>query len=149
MVTYVQPTYEEMQRRFVNVARALFVSGWGEKKEFITDCDDVSKEAREITFEYVHIDLPYMDEDRYLWPEMVEAEMTLRGLRPALYEELLSFDMQYPDERIRHGIYALGSSVDMQNGHRGHYAFLNERGLGSDDTLFPLDETYMFLGVRE
>jgi len=67
----------------------------------------VSTENREVAFEYVH-----MDCDASSTNEML-AEMERKGLRPALYEELLGFAKKYPDEQREYPIAALGSESDV------------------------------------
>jgi hypothetical protein len=56
--------------------------------------------------------------DRDASTDEVLAEMDRKGLRPALYEELLGFAEKYPDEQRKYPIVALGSEADV-GGDRG------------------------------
>lgn len=63
----------------------------------------VSRKSREVAFEYVCM-------DRDASTDAVLVEMDRKGLRPALYEELLGFLKKYPQEKQkRPSIVALGS----------------------------------------
>jgi len=100
-VLYVQPEYYELYRQFSgNISPTL------EHVRFnrIHCCWDVSRETRVITFELLHLG----HEASY---EEVLAEMDKRGLRPALYEELLAFTAKYPDEHMKGNLAALGSEL--------------------------------------
>ena len=97
-VDYIQPEYDNLEPEFdwVNsdYRRAKF--------EDIDTCEAISREAREITFRYLNM-------NRGACSDEVLAEMDLRGLRPATYEELLAFAANYPDEQNNFSIIALGS----------------------------------------
>ncbi len=82
----------------------------GVRFEPIERCKTVSKDNREVAFEYVHM-------GRKAMTDKVLAEMDRKGLRPALYEELLGFAYKYPDEQRKYPIVALGS-VACLRGHR-------------------------------
>ncbi|MEO5927844.1 MAG: hypothetical protein ABIO72_03935 [Patescibacteria group bacterium] len=101
LVTYVQPEFEELQRRFPAYVNPDYK---GKRFDPIERCKGVSKENREVAFEYVHL-------DRDASTDEVLAEMDRKGLRPALYEELLSFAEKYPDEQRKYPIVALGSEA--------------------------------------
>jgi hypothetical protein len=100
-VVYVQPTFEELKRRFSAYVNPDYK---GKRFDPIERCKAVSKENREVAFEYVH-----MDRDASI--DEVLAEMDRKGLRPALYEELLGFAEKYPDEQRKYPIVALGSET--------------------------------------
>jgi hypothetical protein len=111
-VVYVQPEYEELKRRFHG-----YVDPSYEGKHFdpIERCKAVWDESRglpagrQVAFEYVH-----MDHDALI--DEVLAEMDRKCLRPALYEELLSFAEKYPDEQRKLVIYGLGSELHVLGG---------------------------------
>ncbi|MCI0479154.1 hypothetical protein L0Y59_01275 [Candidatus Uhrbacteria bacterium] len=71
----------------------------------IERCKDVSRENREVTFEYVHMGR------RATTMEALD-EMDRRDLRPALIEELLSFSVKYPYEQLKYPIVCLGTELD-------------------------------------
>ena len=98
LVTYIQPSYAELQRLF------SLVNSDFSKADFkpIDRCRDVSRETREVSFEYVHL-------NRGASTDEVLAKMDRQNLRPALYEELLAFGAKYPDEQQQFPIVALGS----------------------------------------
>lgn len=80
-------------------------------------CKDVPRVSCEIEFELVHLD-DDMSVNGVLY------ELTRQGLRPALYEELLGFAKQYPDEQRKHSITAIGSVYGDSSGPRSprvHY----------------------------
>ena len=116
-VTYVQPVDSELQRRFpayVNPGHEGFMAiGW---------CKNVSRENRKVEFQFVHM-------DREASTDLVFSEMERRGLRPALYEELLGFALEYPDEQRRNPIVALGSITFVRTLRR-HVAFLTSTDNG-------------------
>ena len=100
-IVYVQPEFEELQRRFPGYVNPDYK---GKRFDPIERCKAVSKENREVAFEYVHM-------DRDASTDEVLAEMDRKGLRPALYEELLGFAEKYPDEQRKYPIVALGSET--------------------------------------
>ena len=116
VVTYIQPKFAELKSAFdwVNddYQRAKF--------EAIKICEAISRETREVTFQYVHM-------NRDASTEEVLAEMDKRGLRPVLYEELLAFAKAHPDEQRKYPIVALGSVWVDPDGFRD-VACLNEDG---------------------
>ena len=103
-IVYVQPTFEELERRF-----PVYVNPDYKGKRFdpIERCKAVSKENREVAFEYVRL-------DRDASTDEVLAGMDRKGLRPALYEELLGFAEKYPDEQRKYPIVALGSGSSVR-----------------------------------
>jgi hypothetical protein len=107
-IVYIQPTFEELKRRF-----PVYINPDYKGKRFdpIERCKAVSKENREVAFEYVRL-------DRDASTDEVLAEMDRRGLRPALYEELLGFAEKYPDEQRKYPIVALGSEACVDGGRR-------------------------------
>lgn len=141
-VVYVQPAFEELKRRF-----PAYVDPDYKDRRFgpIERCKAVSKENREVAFEYVHM-------DRDASTDEVLAEMDRRGLRPALYEELLGFAEKYPDEQRKYPIVALGSESDV--GGRRRVASLWRDGVGRDLHLGWVDDDGWdcydrFLAVRK
>ncbi len=115
-VKYEQPEFEELRRRFRVYVNLEFK---GTRFHPIERCKAVSKENREVAFEYVHM-------DRDASTDEVLAEMDRRGLRPALYEELLGFAEKYPDEQRKFPIVALGSRATVAV----IVAYLWDHGLG-------------------
>jgi len=118
-VVYTQPGLEELKRRFALVS-PFYDASHSEgppipfeviqpdksvrRFEPIERCRNISTENRDIAFEYIHFDcLVTCDE--------VLAEMDRKGLRPALYEELLCFAEAYPDEWARYPVAAIGSRM--------------------------------------
>lgn len=102
-VVYIQPEFEELKRRFP----AYFNPNYkGKRFDPIERCKAVPMDIgdREVAFEYVHM-------DRNAFTDEVLAEMDRKWLRPALYEELLSFAEKYPDELRKDAIVALGSEA--------------------------------------
>lgn len=116
-VTYEQPTYKELKCRFPHDEPGLNpnvdLSYKDRRLNPIKLCKDISRESRELVFEYVCLDLGSeiglggVDEV----PTEIIAEMIRRGLRPALYEELLSFAEKFPHEQQEGNIIALGSEM--------------------------------------
>jgi hypothetical protein len=98
LVEYVQPSYADLKKAFD------WVYDGYKNAEFkaIDVCKDVSTENREIEFELVHL-------DKEMHTDAILAELDRLGFRPALYEELLGFAKQYPDEQRKYPIVALGS----------------------------------------
>ncbi|MDD2786112.1 MAG: hypothetical protein PHS79_04460 [Patescibacteria group bacterium] len=140
-VVYLQPELEELKRRF-----PAYVNPDYQATRFdpIERCKTVSKENREVAFEYVHM-------DRYASTDEVLAEFDRKRLRPALYEELLGFDEKYPDEQRKHPIVALGSGTDVRG--RRRVAYLWYGGLGRHLNLHWIDDDWLgncrFLAVRK
>jgi hypothetical protein len=70
--------------------------------------------------------------DKYMESDDILMELDKQGLRPATLKELLSFGIQYPDEKKEEPIVALGSVVDL-SGYRlvpVLFRWHGERGLG-------------------
>lgn len=113
-VAYIQPKFAELKSAFdwVNddYRRAKF--------EAIKICEAISRETREVTFQYVHM-------NRGASTEEVLVEMDRCGLRPALFEELLAFAKAHPDEQRKYPIVVLGSVWVRPDGNR-LVACLNE-----------------------
>src|SRR5258708_5561579 len=80
-VVYVQPDFEELARRFSARVDHDYVhvhpNYKGKRFDPIERCKDVSKESREIVFEYIQMDY-------YAATDDVLVEMDRKGLRPAL-----------------------------------------------------------------
>lgn len=100
-IIYVLPPLEELERRFLARVNPNYE---GKRFDPIECCKGVSTKNREVAFEYVHMDRDALTVE-------VLAEMDRRGLRPALYEELLGFAEKYPDEQRKYPIVALGSET--------------------------------------
>ena len=141
IVTYIQPNLAELKQKF------SWVNSDYAKADFkpIDRCKDVSRDTREVAFEYVHM-------GRDASTDEVLAEMDRHGLRPALYEELLAFGAKYPDEQRQFPIIALGSVWRDFNGDLC-VAYLNrndsERGLGLDWISDRWGGGCRFLAVRK
>ena len=99
-VQYIQPGFEELQRRFKPYVNPEYKS----RLDPIERCKTVSRESREVTFEFVCM-------NRTASSDEVLNELNRRGLRHALYEEFLGFTEKYPDEVLRGHIVALGSAT--------------------------------------
>lgn len=98
VVKYIQPSYTELKQAFDHVDNHFSYA----KLEPIERCRKISREQREVVFEYIHF-------GREISPDDALEEMDRRGFRPALYEELLAFAKQYPNEHRKFEIEALGS----------------------------------------
>lgn len=140
-VVYVQPRFVELKRRFPAYVTPEYKSI---DLDPIECCKAVSKESREVAFEYVHL-------DRDASTDEVLAEMDRKGLRPALYEELLGFAEKYPDEQRKYPIVALGSEA-LVHGLR-YVACLWNNGDGRHLYLYWIVcawvDRYRFLAVRK
>lgn len=143
---YVQPSYEELTRRFQGVA-----PDYRSYRFYpIERCKDVSRENREVTFELVHL-------DRGATKDEVLAEMDRRGLRPALYEELLRFAEKYPYEQMKYLIVALGSETEYRMSsllgrplcNRADLYRVGTRRFLSMNCNTTFDRSTRFLAVRE
>lgn len=140
-IVYVQPEFEELKRRFPAYVNPDYK---GKRFDPIERCKAVSKENREVAFEYVHM-------DRDASTDEVLAEMDRKGLRPALYEELLGFAEKYPDEQRKYPIVALGSEANVGGGRNVAYLWLDGDGrrLGLYWVGFDWRGRYRFLAVRK
>src|SRR6185369_3022218 len=95
-VTYVQPEFTELQRRFPEGVHEGY--SWTKQYLFQKDADLTD---REVTLEYLVLGRQANADDAH-------AEIVRLGYRPSLYEELLSLVAAHPEVR-RHTIIALGS----------------------------------------
>ena len=124
LVEYIQPCYADLKAAFdwvdPDYSRAKF--------EPIERCKGVIREAREVVLQYSHL-------GRDATTEEVLAEMERLGLRPALYEELLVFCRQNPDEQRKFPVVALGSVWVGSDGCRG-VAYLDGDGVERDLYLY-------------
>ena len=140
-VTYIQPSFADLKRAFD------WVDGYYAKADFqpIERCQGVSHETREVGFEYVNM-------GRDASTEEVLEEMDRLNLRPALYEELLSFGAKNPDEQRKFPVVALGSVCRRSNGIL-YVAYLyggdSERGLGLSGVGSKWYGGCRFLAVRK
>ncbi|QQR60354.1 hypothetical protein IPH19_02970 [Candidatus Uhrbacteria bacterium] len=141
-VEYRQPSYTDLKKAYdwvdVPLNGAVFKA--------IDICKDVSTESREIEFEFVHL-------DKEMHTDAILAELDRLGFRPALYEELLGFTKQYPDEQRKFPIVALGSvcwqggglgSPCANGGDAGRYL-----GMYWIEYPFRWVRGYIFLAVRK
>lgn len=138
-VVYNQPKLEELKRQFPGRVNRCYEEG---RFHPIKRCKGVSQENRKITFEYV-----YMGHDKLMSISRALAEMEARGLRPALYEESLSFAEQYPDEQHKYIIVALGSEMCV-NGET-YVASLTHDIAGRILSIVSGIGFYHYLAVRE
>lgn len=145
-VTYVQPDFEELKRRFQGHVNP----GYGHDGRSWFDPSDryeyVSRENREVAFEYVHMGINHTS-----FGDVIK-EMQKRGLRPALYEELLCFAEKYPDEQRKYPIVALGSKVCMAGCCIIVPSLVDDRGARGLDAwwiAYGFRDTARFLAVRE
>lgn len=140
-VLYVQPEFEELKRRFPSYVNPDYK---GRRLDPIERCKAVSEENREVAFEYVLL-------DRDASTDEVLAEIDRKGLRPALYEELLGFAEKYPDEQWKYPIVALGSET-LVHGYR-NVAYLWHDDDGRSLYLSWIDDDwnvlYRFLAMRK
>ncbi len=140
-IVYVQPDFEELERRFTNFVHPCFD---GRRLDPIERCKRVSKESRKVAFKYISMDCIALTDE-------VLDEMERKGLRPALYEELLGFALKYPDEQKKHPIAALGSEREVDG--RRYVAFLyNDRdgeALGLGLIIDGWQDSFRFLAVRK
>lgn len=140
-IVYVQPEFEELKRLFPAYVDLEYK---GKRFDPIERCKAVSKENREVSFEYVH-------QARGASLDDVLAEMDRKDLRPALYEELLGFAKKYPDEQGKFPIVALGSEIDVDG--RRDFACLWKGAQGRNLRLGWFDEGWLidcrFLAVRK
>ncbi len=147
---YVQPEFEELERRFPNYLNSGYKTitkpgritrDRDRKLVPIECCKNVSMKNREILLEYVHID------DGASFHEVLGL-LSNKRVRPALYEELMSFDKAYPDERLEHRILALGSIT-----RSSEAPVLCKEGLGlqlyATNNMYGFNGSYRFLVARE
>lgn len=140
-VVYVQPEFDELKRRFPAYVNPDYN---GKRFDPIERCKAVSKENREVAFEYVHM-------DRNASTDEVLAEMDRNGLQPALYEELLGFAEKYPDEQRKYPIVALGSGTGVSGRRCVAYLWRDDDGrrLCLDWIASDWSDCYRFLAVRK
>jgi len=108
MVVYAIPLMGDLNRRFPSRVSPAYD---GAVFKPIKACEEISRETREIEFEYVVL-------DRIVSHGEVLAEIDSRGFRPVLPEELISFAEKYPDEQWKYPIVALGSEASVNGGYR-------------------------------
>lgn len=97
-VSYIHPSYADLKSAFDRVSTEY------EYVEFQTIdlCKTIRRETCELNFVYMRMNREANTYD-------VFAKMNKHGLRPAIYEELIGFAKQYPDEQKKFPIVALGS----------------------------------------
>ncbi|HVM91143.1 MAG TPA: hypothetical protein VMU11_04600 [Verrucomicrobiae bacterium] len=149
IVEYRQPTYVELCKRF-DWVEVAYNSATFERKDV---CKDVPSETREVEFELVRF---YEESSEGCDPmhlDEIIIELGDRGLRPALYEELLAFGAQYPELQKQFRICAPGSWLD--NGRDDYKSPVLSSGEGDsrglDYTWLDEFEDYSihFLAVRK
>ena len=145
-VVYVQPTVDELNRRFPCDKFGEKFLPEGLHFDAIESCKSVSRDNREVAFEYLHMDCEASTEE-------ILAKMDRLGFRPALYEELLSFGERYPNEPLKYRIAALGSVTNVNRvpdaaylcgGYQGQISF--QLGYLCDADW---EDDFRFLVVRE
>ena len=144
-VVYVQPEFEDLKHQFPAFVNPFYN---GNRFDPIERCKDVSKESRAVVFEYyVH-----MDNDALI--DEVLVEMDRLGLRPALYEELLCFDLKYCNEKRERVIVALGSKsfTDGERCFACLWSNNDDPSLPSLGLFYmgqPWSDDHLFLAVRK
>ena len=139
-VIYVQPSYADLQKAFDWVYEGYASA------EFkpIDACKGISTDTREIEFELVHLNKDASTDEAL-------AELDKRGLRPALYEELLAFAAKHPELQKQFPIVALGSVC--RDGARLYSPFVRFYGRERRLRFGWLDgrwlRSYRFLSVRK
>ena len=102
-MTYMQPSYVELLGLFHPYVPFEFK---GKVFEPIVICNNVKqKNGRKLWFEYVEI-------TTNVYAPAILADMASKGLRPALYEEMLDYIATYPMEQLVAPIVALGSYIE-------------------------------------
>jgi hypothetical protein len=140
-VVYAIPAMDELKRRF-----PAYVNPGYDRVVFepITVCEKISRVAREVEFEYVHLGCDASNATAL-------SEIDKRCLRPALPEELFGFDVKYPEEMKKHPIVALGSTVSIRG--KRYVAYLLDDTHGRELCLFWVVRVWTgdnrFLAVRE
>ncbi len=98
-VVYVLPDYDELRKTFDGFVNSFYN---GAIFTPIRSCQNVVRATREVEFTYVDIF------NRAPTDEVLD-EMKMFDLRPALPEEMLSFNYAYPEETMLYPIVALGA----------------------------------------
>ncbi len=142
LVVYAIPAMDELKRRFPAYVNPSF--GQDITFEPIKVCENISRETREVEFEYVHLDRDASNDE-------VLAEIDKRGLRPALPEELFAFNATYPEEMTKFPIVALGSGADVCGHCNVAYLWCTDPGRSLDLNYvdFGWHDHYRFLAVRK
>jgi hypothetical protein len=111
-VDYVRPDFAGLRRQF-----PISVNAYCEGRTFvpIESCQSVSRTPRKIVFDYVDMDNATSEE--------VLVEMKRLGLRPALFEELLAYELEYPQAQGGDPVVALGSMLDPTERRRVAYLY--------------------------
>lgn len=109
-VDYVIPVMDELKRRYDNIDANFHGSVFKPVKA----CEGINRQNCDIEFEYF-----LLRQD--MSPEELLIELDKRGLRPALPEELIAFDAQFPGGPEEYGrgrsIRAVGAET-LVNGER-------------------------------
>lgn len=141
-VKYVQPIYTELKESFDWVSNNYHDANF----EPIDCCKGVSREDREIHFEYFQT-------KNSLSTEEILAKMDELGLRPALYEEFICFVRQNPDEQRIQSIVALGSVLVISPFGVKNSAFVRgdawDRGLYMRSCSIAWGDKSRFLAVKK
>lgn len=106
-VDYIQPDTDEREVDLFDFADEKFR---GATLENVGPCKSISREKRVVHFKYFSNRRAAITKD-------LLAEMDKRGLRPAIYEELVAFSKRYPSEQRKYPIIALGSVFRRMGGY--------------------------------
>lgn len=146
LVDYTQPSLDELNRRFDQVSENIGASRFEARKPY----KNVNRAKRVITFEIFYPDSEDSLHDDGVSTKVVLTAMKRKGLRPALYEELLGFHKKFPDAGW--DLIALGSVTHNKNGEicvailcdRGEHQVLELTSFSDDWSI-----QEQFLSVRE
>jgi len=137
-----QPSYSELKKAF-NWVDGIFNTALFFPIEI---CKDLEPERDTAWFKLVHLEMEAST-------EKVLVELEKRGLRPALYQELLVHAAKYPEEQRRLSIAALGS-VCRDLGEGEYWSPVigsggGDRGLGLSKIQDSWGDHIRFLAVRK
>jgi hypothetical protein len=140
-VVYVIPEMRELRRRFRGFVHPAYD---GIVFEPIRGCKKISRKSGVIEFEYVHL-------DRNISNDGALAEISKLRRRPALPEELLAFDAEYPKEKKKFSIIALGAEAIVDGSRRVAYLWHGDGGrdLRLEWPSCGWGKNYRFLVVRK
>lgn len=142
-VEYSAPSYEGLARVFRRVDER-FEYELCRASEPIEACRGVILARREIMFELVCM-------DKRTGADTALAQITMQGLRPALFEELLAFAHKYPFGQFNFPIAAIGSHCHFGDRvlYAYYYPFIDGRTITLAGTASKWDSEVRFLAVRE
>ena len=141
-VVYTIPAMDKLDQRFPALINRAYN---GIVFKPIKACMKVSRKTRTVKFGYVHMDRGAMTEE-------VLSEIDSLMFRPVLPEEMLGFDEEHPNEKVRHPVVALGSVAEVCGCRSVACLWSDRRGHRLD--LHWMDSTkwhddYWFLVVRK